>query len=175
MVRREGQEKRNIDYHHGSIARIDFLRDASFDRKVSNYVLMDTRDYTAALGEVYRVLRPGGDFVVVLSHPCFFSGPQSWVRPAPDSPRREDRSAYRVDSYFHRGPYLWQWSELDPLVSFHRPLRDYWYAFVEAGFVIDAFEEPSITERGRRELPVSIVDHDLRKPDSCIFRLVKPR
>ena len=172
---REAEDKLGIAYYRGSIAAMDFLADASFDKAVSNYVLMDTRDYLTAIKETYRVLKPGGLFVTVISHPSFSSGPLSWVRPAPDSPRREDRSAYRVDNYFHRGPYYRKLSsKLDPFVSFHRPLRDYWEAFVKAGFKVDAFEEPSITERGRRELPVSIVDNDLRKPDSCIFRMVKP-
>ena len=145
-----------------------------FDKAVSNYVLMDIRDYDAALRQVYRVLRPGGSFVVVISHPCFGSGPAGWVVPAPDSPRREDRFAFRVDSYFHPGPTLGGWGDLDPVLSFHRPLKDYWRAFVDAGFVVDDFEEPSISERGRRELPEWVVDQYLRIPYSCIFRLVKP-
>ena len=79
-----------------------------------------------------------------------------------------------MDSYFHRGPYLGQWGGLDPVLSFHRPIRDYWRAFREASFAIDDFDEPSITDRGRRELPHWIVEQALRVPYSCIFRLVKP-
>ncbi|MBI4281978.1 MAG: class I SAM-dependent methyltransferase [Chloroflexi bacterium] len=172
---REEEEKLGVTYYHGSAANMNFLPDSHFDKAVSNYVLMDIRDYASALGQVFRVLRPGGCFVVVISHPCFASGPAGWVAPAPDSPRREERFAFRVDSYFHRGPYLGQWGGLDPVLSFHRPLRDYWQAFGEAGFTVDAFEEPSITERGRRELPVWRVEQSLRIPYSCIFRLVKPR
>ena len=59
------------------------------------------------------------------------------------------------------------------MLSFHRSLRDYWKEFLEAGFVIDNFEEPSITEGGRRELAVWTVDQSLRIPYSCIFRLAK--
>ncbi len=172
---REDKERLGIDYYHGSAADMDFLPDEHFDKAVSNYVLMDIRDYTAALRQVYRVLQPGGCFVVVISHPCFSSGPRGWLVPAPDSPRREERFAFRVDSYFHRGPYLGQWGDLDPVLSFHRPLTDYWQAFVSAGFVVDGFEEPSITERGRRELSVWRVEQFLRIPYSCIFRLVKQR
>jgi hypothetical protein len=95
--------------------------------------------------------------------------------PAPDSPRREDRFAFRVDAYFYRGPVLTQWGELDPVMGYHRPLRDYWSAFTAAGFTIDGFEEPSITARGLRELPVSRSDYSLRIPYSCIFRLIKHR
>lgn len=50
-----------------------FLGDATFDKAVSNYVLMDIRDYEGALIEVARVLKPGGTFVVVISHPAFAS------------------------------------------------------------------------------------------------------
>lgn len=71
----ENQEPLGITYHQHSASEMDFLADASFDKAVSNYVLMDIVDYVSALREVYRILRPGGHFVVVFSHPCFSSGP----------------------------------------------------------------------------------------------------
>jgi hypothetical protein len=110
----------------------------------------------------------------VISHPSFNSDTAGWVWAVPDSPRREDKAGWRTDLYFHRGPTLSQWGDLDPVLSFHRPLRDYWQAFTETGFQVDGFEEPSITERGRRELPASRVEQSLRIPFSCIFRLAKP-
>jgi ubiquinone/menaquinone biosynthesis C-methylase UbiE len=171
---RETTEPLGITYYHASVVDMAFLPEAHFDRAVSNYVLMDVLDYTAAVRQVFRVLRPGGCFVVVISHPCFACGPGDWVKPAPDSPRREDRVAYCVDNYFQRGPYLGQWGKLDPVLSFHRPLRDYWQTFTEAGFRVEGFDEPSITERGHRELPPSRAVQSLRIPYSCIFRLVKP-
>jgi SAM-dependent methyltransferase len=171
---REAVEPLGIAYHCGSASEMGFLLDSRFDKAVANYVLMDVTDYTGALCHVFRVLRPGGCFVAVISHPCFASGPGGWMKPAPDSPRLEDRATWRADAYFHREPYLERWGDLDPVLSFHRPLRDYWQAFAEAGFTVDGFEEPSITERGRREFPVSTADQSLRIPYSCIFRLVKP-
>jgi SAM-dependent methyltransferase len=171
---REAAQPLGITYIHGSVARMDFLAARTFAKAVSNYVLMDVRDYEAAVGEVFRVLEPGGVFVAVLSHPAFGCGPSSWLAPCPDSPRTDDRSGFIVDSYFHRGPTFSQWGDLDPVLSFHRPLRDYWRTFQGAGFRIDDFEEPSITARGRRELPPSRIEHTLRVPWSCIFRLVKP-
>jgi len=171
---REAREKLGIAYYQGSVSDMTMLAAGTFDKAVSNYVLMDVRDYEAAIREVHRVLRPRGRFVALIFHPAFGCGPGGWVSPAPDSPRREDRVAFRVDMYFHRGPYLGQWGNLDPVLSFHRPLRDYWQAFSQAGFSITAFEEPSVTERGRRELPPSQVQQALRVPYSCIFQMVKP-
>ena len=169
---REEQQRLGIDYRQGSASAMTFFDDAQFDKAVSNYVMMDIPDYVAALGHIHRVLKPGGCFVVVISHPSFACGP-AWERRPPDSPRREER-IYVVDNYFRRGPYKGQWGSLDPVLSFHRPLRDYWRAFRNAGFEIDEFEEPSITGRGRHELPPGIVDQALRIPYSCIFRLVRP-
>ena len=170
----EAQESHGISYYHGSVSKMGFLPTAQFDKAVSNYVLMDVLDYETAIQEVFRLLRPGGLFVAVISHPCFGSGPAGWVKPALDSPRREDRTGFWTDSYFYRGPMVCQWGDLSPFISFHRPLGDYWKAFTKAGFVVDAFEEPCITERGRREIAVSRLDYTQRIPYSCIFRLVKP-
>ncbi len=170
---REKTSPLGIVYHHGNVAEMPFLADASFDKVVSNYVLMDVRDYTAAVREVARVLKPGGVFVASFSHPCFACGPGGWEMPAPDSPRPEENRAFRVDHYFHRGPYSSVWGKFDPVISFHRPLRDYWETFKNAGFTVDSFEEPSISERGRREMPLSQRMKAMRIPYSCIFRLIK--
>lgn len=171
---REKEEALGITYHNASASEMDFLPDVHFDKAVSNYVLMDIRDYEAALRHVFRVLKPGGIFIAVISHPCFGSGPAGWVTPALDTPRTEERFAWRVDNYFLRGPVVSQWGNLDPVLSFHRPIQDYWRAFADAGFVVTDFDEPSITERGRRELSPWRVERALRIPYSCIFQLTKP-
>lgn len=79
---------------------------------------------------------------------------------------QEDRRAWRVDLYFRRGRYLGLWGDLDPVLGFQRPLRDYWQAFAAAGFQVTGFEEPSITERGHQELPASREIQALRIPYS---------
>ena len=173
-MKRERDEPLGITYINGSGSAMGFLPDGHFDKAVSNYVLMDILDYEDSLEHVYRLLKPGGSFVVVISHPCFATGPASWVKPADDSPRREERYAHLVDLYFQRGPYIGQWGRLNPVLSFHRPIRDYWKAFKKIGFEIDDFEEPSVSERGLRELPRWVAEQAMRIPFSCIFRLIKP-
>jgi len=169
---REEQENLGTVYHNASATQMPFLADQSFDKAVSNYVLMDIRDYQQAVREVHRVLKPGGHFVVVISHPAFASG-HSWLVIAPDTPRQEERTAYMADLYFERGPYLGVWGNLKPVLSFHRPMRDYWETFSQAGFAVDGFDEPSISPRGLREVPPWRVRNFTRIAYSCIFRLRK--
>lgn len=171
---RERRQPLGIAYHHGSVTAMPQFRVATFDKAVSNFVLMDVRDYAAAVREVFRVLKPGGVFVAVIGHPCFACGPDEWFKPAADSPRPEDAAGWLVDGYFHRGPLVSQWGEFDPVTGFHRPLRDYWETFRAAGFRVEAFEEPTVTDRGRRELPPSRVAQCLRVPHACVLQLVKP-
>ena len=103
---RESTDQLGIEYHNRSATDLSFLKDATFDKAVSNYVLMDIVDYELALAEVARVLKLGSSFVMVISHPAFSSGPRGWVIPAVDSPRVEDRDSWRSDTYFHRDAYL---------------------------------------------------------------------
>ena len=170
---REAREQLGIEYHNRTATDLSLLGAAAFDKAVSNYTLTDIADYERALSAVAGALKPSGTFVVVISHPAFACGPGTYWIPAADSPRREDRELYCTDNYFHRGPFLGAWSDFDPVLSFHRPLRDYWRAFRAAGFRVDDFEEPSITERGRRELPAHRIKQALRIPYSCIFKLQK--
>lgn len=168
----QAEEPLDIVYHRGSISSMPYLEDGSFDAIVSNYVLMDTRNYQGAVREFARVLRPGGVAVVIISHPCFHTPGSGWLREPPDSLRREDRAAWLVDQYFHRGMQQLHWHPFDtPFIFFHRPLSDYYGAFQAAGLRVTDLKEPSVTERGERELAPHNVRHLKRIPYSVAFRL----
>lgn len=173
-VKREAAEPLGIAYRKGDLADMPFLGDASFDRIVSNYVLQDVLDLPGVLAECHRVLKPGGQLVATISHPCFTSGPMHWEKPAADSPRREEATGLLVDRYFDRGPVAAVWANLDPVLGFHRPLRDYWRIFRQSGFEITDFEEPSVSQRARDELPDHEIHRLQRVPYSCIFSLARP-
>jgi SAM-dependent methyltransferase len=174
--RYESGEPLGIHYHNGTIRKMPYIEEESFDAIVSNYVLMDCSDFEGAISEFWRVLKPGGIAVIVVSHPCFDTSPGGWVRIPPDTKRREERVGRMVDWYFKRGSFTISWADIDPpLYGFHRTLSDYLHVFKNNGFVLTDIEEPCITEQGRRELPVHIVRDQFRIPWSIIFRLNKPR
>jgi SAM-dependent methyltransferase len=164
------QEPLDIEFHHASISDMRFLADASFDAAVANYVLMDVRDYGAAIGELARVLRPGGRFVCTISR-AVRDG--RWHIPAPDSPRREDRAGWMEDEYFDRRAVLMSWPnmpQLKPTLTFHRPLRDYVAACKRSGLALRDLEEPEVSAEGERELPPHVLRHVRRLPYSYVLR-----
>lgn len=170
---REQREPLGVAYERASIQEATTLAAESFDAAVANFVLMDTPDPEAALREMRRLVKPGGRLVAAMSHPCFACGPGDWQVAAPDSPRIEDRAAFRVDNYFVRGPYRSRSGGMEPVPGFHRPLRDWWKLFRGAGWRVEEVEEPSITERALKELPLSRAALCLRVPTAIVFALVR--
>jgi SAM-dependent methyltransferase len=168
----QAEEPLDITFHHGSISHMPYLPRASFDAIVSNYVLMDVRDYEGAVQELARLLKPGGVAVVVVSHPCFQTPGSGWLRVPADSLRREERARWMVDSYFSRGMWRIHWGPFDTaFIGFHRTLSDYYRTFQASGLFVTDLEEPSVTARGEAELPPHRVRHLKRIPYSVVFRL----
>lgn len=145
--RAEQEAPLNIAYHIGSLGHLSMCADAAFDAVVSNLVLQDLQDLDGALRELHRVLKPGGQLVFSIMHPCFSSPPvHGWVRRPVDSHRREDWLHWKVDSYFDRGIEEWTLSDWPPLYHFHRTLADYVHALLRNGFVLAGLDEPVPTE-----------------------------
>ena len=106
-----------------------------------NRVADDWRIQVGDDGDGNRVLKTDGVAVLVFSHPGF---PQ-------------DRAT--VSETGEEIGYGWSFSYFEPrrctsppwahftseFIWFHRPLADYWKAFMVAGFVVVDFEEPRIT------------------------------
>ncbi len=166
----QAREPLDIEFHRASISAMPFLADASFDAVVANYVLMDVRDYKSAIAEIARVLKPGGRFVCAISHGSL---DVRWHTPASDSPRREDRAAWVDDDYFIRRAGYMQWGGLKPILSFHRPLRDYVAACNQSGLELRDLDEPEVSEEGQRELHPTVVRHLRRAPFSYVLKFIR--
>ena len=95
------------------------------DLAVCSMALMDFDDLDGALGEIARVLAPGGRLCVSITNPA---RSQSLVSGYFDSVRFEERMERdSLDMTF---------------TSFHRPLGAYTAALEAAGFVLEALREP---------------------------------
>jgi SAM-dependent methyltransferase len=163
----EAEASRRFTFHHASLAAMPFLPDACVDAAVANYVLISVPDYEAAIGEIARVLRPGGRFVCTI---CHSSTDGAWHLPALDSPRREDRAAWKDDAYFVRRAAWMPCGLPEPVLSFHRPLRDYVAACRRGGLPLRDLEEPEFSEEALRVLPAHVIAHQRRAPASYVLR-----
>jgi len=129
---------------------------------------MDLPDLEAAVRAFYRVLKSGGVAVVVFSHPCFPQGGAATLK-------RGAGIGYRwKSSYFERAKRIdppWKHFTSD-FIWFHRPLSDYWKAFLGAGFTVTGFEEPRLTE-DRVHLAASALELEQcrTRPYSVAFQL----
>ncbi|MGH9183524.1 MAG: methyltransferase domain-containing protein, partial [Acidimicrobiales bacterium] len=113
--------------------------DARFDAVVACLVFEHVVAVEAALGEVGRVLRPGGRFLWFLNHPLLQVPGSGWI---------DDHVLDPPEQYWRVGPYLVEdhrLEEVEPgvLVPFvHRPLSRYVNALVACGLVIRHMAEP---------------------------------
>jgi SAM-dependent methyltransferase len=182
----EDEEKRNplgIEYHVADAADLSFIASASFDLAFSFMALMDITDYESAIGEAYRVLKGGGRFVFMITHPCFEQRWHDgkliggWETRVLDDGSREFLYLW-VEDYFTRHDEVVDW----PLkggrrpyafttTSYHRTLADYVNALSEKGFVVTRMDEPVPTCEGIVVRP-SLVRYT-RIPHSIAIESVK--
>jgi ubiquinone/menaquinone biosynthesis C-methylase UbiE len=166
--------KYRIKYLNISATDMSQFKSSSFDRVVSNFVLMNILDYHNAVKEAYRVLCSSGIFVVSINHPCFHCGPSRWEPVASDSPRFEDTLGYLISEYPVPSTYMIQnWAGFKKIVHYHRTISDYWQVFVSSGFSIDNFIEPRIDESMFRKIPPNDYYDHAKILLSCIFTLRK--
>lgn len=129
--------QRGVDVVEADAAELPF-EDASFDAAVSLFTHTDVEDFAAVLGEVARVLRPGGQLVYLGVHPCFV-GPHAFVHGL-DVP--ELHPGYRDTSYRNEAPGIWDEGLRAKVGASHLPLGLFVQAFIDAPLTIERLEEP---------------------------------
>jgi SAM-dependent methyltransferase len=114
----------------------------SFDLVLANHVLNDLRDITGPINEFARVLRPGGRFIALMLHPCFYGY---------RAERTEIRRTLPVEEYFGQRA-IEQPFEVDGItspaktVTWVRPLEAYTEALTSSGLYITRLTEPHPSE-----------------------------
>ncbi|WP_044023059.1 class I SAM-dependent methyltransferase [Bacillus sp. SG-1] len=105
----------------------------SYDLIVSRMVLHYIENLDHLMYEVYKALKPGGQFVFSVMHPVItatfdhFSG-------------KEKRSHWVVDNYFETGKRVEAWMD-HSVVKYHRTIEDYISLTLRAGFKIRNLKE----------------------------------
>jgi SAM-dependent methyltransferase len=126
-------------YALAEAARLPFA-DAALDAVVACLVFEHIDDVDAAIGEVARVLRPGGRFVFLLNHPLLQTPGSGWI---------DDQMLEPPEQYWRIGPYLIEQATIeqvqrDVFVRFiHRPLSRYLNTLIAYGLQLAHLHEPA--------------------------------
>ena len=154
------------EYRVADAQDLGFLQDGSFDLAVSYLNQCDLPDFAANTREVFRVLRPGGRFVIANLHPMR-SAVGTWQK-TPGGAKQH----VILDRYFDEGERRWKMMGAD-FTNFHRSLQTYIRGFRAAGFFLDDLIEPTATPENLARFPE--IEDELRVPNFIVFMLGKPR
>ncbi len=123
-------------YLRGRAEHLPF-RDRAFDLVVSYLTLIDIPDIDAAIFEMARVLAPAGTLLIAnltnFVTPCADRG---WV-----TDERGERLHYPIDNYLDDRAMWVGWRGIR-IVNFHRPMRRYVRALLDADLQLTWFDEP---------------------------------
>ena len=162
---RELQSQRE-DYRVQDVQDLGFLEDETFDLAVSYLNQCDLPGFAANTGEVFRVLKKGGRFIIANLHPMR-SATGKWHR-GPDG----EKLHVVVDEYFADGERRAQVLREKIVTNFHRTLSTYINTFIATGFLLKGIIEPTITREQLAAYPE--LDNELRVPNFIIYVLQKP-
>ncbi len=133
MVRTARDRDTRGAYVRGSAEDLPF-RDASFDLVISYVMLIDVVGYRAAIAEMARMLKPGGQLVV--ANLGFVTASEGWLKDENNA-----RLHHRVDRYADEFVQTYEWLGIK-IENWHRPLAAYMSAYLASGLVLRDFEEP---------------------------------
>ncbi len=165
VAARERQGERDA-YAVGDVQNLNFLEDASFDLTVSYLNQCDLPDFRSNTDEVFRVLKPGGRFIIVNIHPMH-SADGAWSKAADGT-----KQHLVLDRYFDQSERKWQTMAYE-VTNFHRTLSTYTRAYRESGFAIEELIEPMPGDRVLELYPE--LEDERRVPNFIIFVLKKPQ
>ncbi|MEP6527906.1 MAG: class I SAM-dependent methyltransferase [Nocardioidaceae bacterium] len=126
-VEREAELSQGIDLIQADLTTVDLP--AEFDAVVANMVFLAIPRWKRALRATISALRPGGQLIFSIDHPCFEGIGQNW---------RSDHSIEVTD-------YLTEYAmPRRHATDFHRPLQTYLNAVTNNGGTITEIAEPRL-------------------------------
>ena len=157
---------KSILYHLGNAGDSKLLDGRQFDGIACLLAVQNMEEIEPVFRNVARWLKPGGKFVMVLTHPCFRIPRQThwgWDEDKKTEYRRVDRYANEMKIPILTPPFV---DKINFTMTFHRPLQNYFSALLKAGLCVDSLEEwmsnkesaPGKRSRGenraRKEVPL---------------------
>ncbi|MCK5113840.1 MAG: class I SAM-dependent methyltransferase [Phycisphaerae bacterium] len=153
------------EYRIADVQNMNYLESQTFDLAVSYLNQCDLPDFNANNKEVFRVLKPGGKFIIANLHPMR-SATGGWHR----SDEGEKLHAM-LDRYFEENERRWMMMGVE-FTNFHRSLATYVRGFLKAGFCLDDIIEPTATQEQLKRYPQ--LEDELRVPNFIVYVLKKP-
>ena len=138
-----------IVYGQGDAQALPDIPDAAFDGVTCCLALMDIPDLAACLRTVARILRPGGWFVMAITHPCFQTPEGRWTGQKGGTVRREVRGYFREIFWFSDNRH----GVRGQVGACHRTLTTYLNACIEAGLSLEQFAEPQAQDETALRVP----------------------
>lgn len=155
-------------YRIGDMQQLSGVPDARFDLAVSYLSLVDVLDQEAAVSEAFRVVVPGGRFVVCNLSPMA----TAWMTEGPWH-RHDDGTKlhFVLDHYANEALRRWVFPSGQELTNFHRMLSTTINDFLDAGFFLVHLYEPVPTPAQLARVPEN--DDLFRVPIFTIYDLAK--
>ncbi|HUX35525.1 MAG TPA: methyltransferase domain-containing protein [Candidatus Paceibacterota bacterium] len=169
------KESKNIKYIKADAQNLSFAKAGEFDMALCVLSLQNMENLKAVLGEISRVLKPGGKLVAVLNHPAFrIPQSTSW-----GFDEKENIQYRRIDSYLSSSKnkidmYPSRKEKKIYTYSFHHSLQDYVKALSSSSLAIVKLEE-WISHRKSEPGPKAKAEDTARKeiPIFMAFEAVK--
>jgi ubiquinone/menaquinone biosynthesis C-methylase UbiE len=156
-------------YRVGDMQSLDGVADGEFDLAVSYISLVDVPDQAAAVRAAFRVVSPGGRFIVCNLSPMA----TAWIDGGPwQRDNNGGKLHYVLDHYGNEGARRITFPSGQELTNFHRMLSTTVNDFLDAGFVLTRLHEPLPTPEQLDRVPEN--DDLFRVPIYTIYELAKP-
>ncbi len=165
IAKAKERSPKTISFHIASADKLNFAQDNSFDVAIIILSLQNIENFSGALSEASRVLKPKGKLVVVLNHPAFrIPQKSSWEWDA-----KKGKQYRRIESYLKEykieidmTPGEKDKSKKQKTISFHRPLQSYMQSLHKAGLAVTRLEE-WVSHKKSQKGPRSAEEDRIRK------------
>lgn len=124
-IKSEQEDPLGVAYTHRDLDNIELTE--KYDLVVLINVLMDIPEYQIALENCIKTLRPGGEIITSILHPCFPGSESEW----------ESMGYVQVKEYFVAPPVKQKYGYF-----ITRPIQDYFNGLIENGCTIQEVVEP---------------------------------